>query len=292
VSQVLTDKPTRPLLRYHGGKWRMAPNLIAMFPEHRVYVEPFGGGASVLLQKPRSPAEIYNDLDREIVNVFREMRDNGAALIDKLQFTPFSREEFNLSREPAADALEQARRTIVRSFMGYGTTLTRVNVGNGEVQRTGFRRLRRDSTTTAADWQGLPEAFLAIFERLQGVVIEHMDACAVMQEHDAVDTLFYVDPPYVHSARQAKQGKSKMGYRHELDDAGHRRLAEVLHGLKGMVILSGYRSPLYDELFGDWACSERTAWTINAGERTEVVWRNEAARCAEIDQFLMFGGIA
>jgi DNA adenine methylase len=269
-----TEPPTRPLLRYHGGKWRMAPWLLDLFPAHHTYVEPFGGGASVLLQKPRAKAEIYNDLDREIVNVFAQMRDNGAALIDKLRFTPFARDEFELSREPAVDALEQARRTIVRSFMGYGTTLTRINVGNGEVQRTGFRRLRRDSTTTAADWSGLPDAFLAIFERLQGVIIENRDACEVMIEHDSPATLHYVDPPYVHSTRQAKMGQAKMGYRHEMDDDGHRRLADTLCRLKGMVIVSGYPSALYDDLFDEdvWERRERKAWAINAAERCECIW--------------------
>lgn len=264
--------PTRPLLRYHGGKWRMAPCLIDLFPRHRFYVEPFGGGASVLLQKTRAAAEIYNDLDREIVNVFRVMRDQGVQLIEKLRLTPFARDEFELSREPSVDAVEQARRTIVRSFMGYGTTLTRMNVTDGLVQKTGFRRLRRDSTTVALDWSGLPDAFVAIFERLQGVVIENRDACEVMEEHDSAETLHYVDPPYVHSSRQARDGASKMGYRHELDDDGHRKLAETLNRLDGAVILSGYPSELYDELFAGWQRIERRAWAINAGERCEVIW--------------------
>jgi DNA adenine methylase len=269
---VSMETPTRPIMRYHGGKWRMAPTLIDLFPPHRVYCEPFGGGASVLLQKPRSKAEIYNDLDREIVNVFRVMRDHAGELIAKLELTPFARDEFELSREPADNAVEQARRTIVRSFMSYGTTLTRVNIGDGELQRAGFRCLRRDSTSTAADWSGLPANFTAIARRLQGVILENKDAVDVMVAHDSPDTLHYIDPPYVHASRQAG-GKKPAGYRFELSDDDHRRIAACVHGLKGMVIISGYPSQLYDEeLYVGWERIERQAFTINAGPRTEVIY--------------------
>lgn len=113
--------PRRPVLRYHGGKWRLAPWICAHFPAHRLYVEPFGGAASVLLRKPRSYGEIYNDLDGEIVNVFRVLRDNGHALRAALELTPFAREEFAESYMPHSDPIEQARRTIVRSFQGFGS---------------------------------------------------------------------------------------------------------------------------------------------------------------------------
>ena len=105
---------TRPALRYHGGKWKLAPWLQLFFPAHRVYVEPFGGGASVLLRKPRSYGEVYNDLDAEVVNVFRMLRDRGPELHNLLTLTPFARAEFKLAYETSADPLEQARRTIAR----------------------------------------------------------------------------------------------------------------------------------------------------------------------------------
>jgi len=111
--------PTRPVLRYHGGKWRLASWIISHFPPHRVYVEPFGGAASVLLRKPRSYAEVYNDMDGEIVNVFRVLRDPARAreLERVLRLTPFAREEFELSYIRDEDPIEQARRTIVRAFI-------------------------------------------------------------------------------------------------------------------------------------------------------------------------------
>lgn len=135
-------RPRRPILRYHGGKWLLAEWIISNFPPHRVYVEPFGGAASVLLQKRRTYAEIYNDLDGEVVNLFRVVRDDGLRLRQMLELTPFARDEFKLSYETSDDPIEQARRTVVRSFMGFGS--------NSHNKLTGFRSNSNRSGTTPA----------------------------------------------------------------------------------------------------------------------------------------------
>lgn len=114
-------EPTRPILRYHGGTWILAPWIISHFPAHRVYVEPFGGAASVLLRKERSYGEVYNDLDGEIVNLFRIVREQPRKLMRSLAWTPFSRDEYRAAFDISAEPLEMARRTIVRSFMGFGS---------------------------------------------------------------------------------------------------------------------------------------------------------------------------
>lgn len=236
---LLEPVPRRPLLRWHGGKWLLAPWLLQHFPPHRVYVEPFGGAASVLLRKHRSYAEVYNDLDGEVVNLFRVARDRGHDLCRLLELTPFARAEFADSYADADDELEQARRTVTRSFMGFGS--------NAHNRATGFRsNSNRSGTTPAADWRHYPDALRVTIERLQGVVIENRDANDVMQTHDSQETLHYVDPPYVAATRDAGSD-----YRHEMADADHERLAETLHGLSGAVVLSGYRSALYDQLYGD-----------------------------------------
>lgn len=263
---------TRPLMRYHGGKWRMAEFLIGLFPPHRTYVEPFGGGAGVLLQKPRCAREVYNDLDGEIVNVFRVMRETPEALIRAIELTPYARAEHELSLEPSEEPVEQARRTIARSYMSYGTTFTRRNITDGRLQRTGFRAMRRDATTTAMDWAGLPAAFVAIAERLKGVLIEQRDFAKVIADHDSDETLFYVDPPYVHSTRASTVSRSHLGYAFEMSDEEHRRLAQLLQRVQGIVILSGYRSDLYDELYAGWQQIEHPTFACNAAARTEVVW--------------------
>lgn len=260
--------PTRPLIRYHGGKWLLAPWIIENMPTHRCYVEPFGGGGSVLIRKARSYAEVYNDLDGEVVNLFRVARDRGAELVQQLELTPFARAEFEDSYHPSADPLEQARLTVIRSFMGFGSASV-------SKQITGFRaNSSRSGTTPARDWMNYPEALRLTIQRLQGVVIENRDASECMRQHDAPTTLHYVDPPYVHETRYLKNKTHQ--YRHEMTNADHRDLAEVLHSLVGMVMLSGYHHPMYDELYAGWRRIERAALADGAKPRTEVLWMNDA----------------
>lgn len=261
--------PSRPILRYHGGKFRLAQWILSFFPEHRIYVEPFGGAGSVLLQKPRSYMDVYNDLDAEIVNLFMVARDLGEKLVSAIELTPFSRDEFKLSYEPTNVPVERARRLVVRSFMGHGS--------NSHNRPTGFRRHSRQSGTSPChDWKNYPRALLEIIDRLQGVVIENRDALSLIAEQDHEETLFYLDPPYVFSTRD-----KGTDYKFEMTDQQHFEFAELLHSLNGMVVLSGYGSDLYDkELFKDWFRAERTAMADGARERTEVIWMNAAAQQA------------
>jgi DNA adenine methylase len=266
-SSDLLPVPNRPLLRYHGGKWKMADRIISYFPQHRIYVEPYGGAGSVLLQKPRCYAEIYNDLDGEIVNLFRMVRERGNELAEKLKATPFSRVEYRLSFEVSEDPMEQARRTVIRSFMGFGSNSLCRNI------QSGFRsNSNRSGTTAAHDWQNYPHELHAIIKRLGGVVIENRDALEVMLRHDTEECLHYCDPPYVHETRSAAMHGAH-GYSHEMTDDDHRKMAAVLNELKGMVIVSGYACSLYDdELFADWRRVEWNALADGARERTEVLW--------------------
>lgn len=270
------SEPSRPLLRWHGGKWLLAPWIIGHFPPHRIYVEPFGGAASVLLRKPRAYAEVYNDLDSELVNLFRVLRSQDAPrLVEQLRLTPFARDEFLAAYQPCEEPIEQARRMIVRSFMGFGAT-------GATGHLTGFRsNSNRSGTTPAHDWGNYADLLPDIVARLAGVVIENRDALVVMATHDGPDTLHYVDPPYVHATRSlANPHCAKHRYRHELDDAAQARLLEALRGLSGMVVLSGYPHPLYDEALTGWSRVERAALADGARERTEVLWINPAAATA------------
>lgn len=265
----------RPVLRYHGGKWKLAPWIISHFPEHRVYVEPFGGGASVLMRKDRSYAEVYNDKWSEVVRVFRILRDPEKAkrLEQLIKLTPFAREEFDLANFDyiqECDELEAARLTVFRSFAGFGSAST-----NGKFS-TGFRaNSNRSGTTPAHDWMNYPDHIRAYVERLSGVIVENRDAVDVIEQHDSPRTLFYVDPPYPHSTRNMQRGNA--AYECEMSDQDHRNLSEVLRGVQGMVILSGYRCEMYDELYADWKYEERKHFADGARPRTEVVWMNAAA---------------
>jgi DNA adenine methylase len=271
----LSVAPSRPLLRWHGGKWILGPWIISHLPAHRVYVEPFGGAASVLLRKPRSYAEIYNDLDGEVVNLFQVARDRGDELLRALQLTPFSRHEFRLSYEPHVDPVEWARRTVARSFMGFGS--------NSHNKATGFRaNSNRSGTTPAHDWRNYPDSFVRVVERLRGVCIENRAAVDVMRAHDGPDTVHYVDPPYVPETRDAGGD-----YRYEMTIADHCDLAMCLHGLKGAVVLSGYRSDLYDNLYSDWRRVERSSLADGARPRVEVLWFSP--QCPDADLFAAGG---
>lgn len=273
-------KPTRPVLRWHGGKWKLADWIIGHFPPHRVYTEAFGGAASVLLLKPRAYCEVYNDLDDWAVTLFQVLRDPAQAerLIDLLKLTPFARKEFDVGRllgEAEGDPVELCRRLIIRSFMGFGS-----NAHNG--RSTGFRaNSNRSGTTPAHDWVNYADAMPLICERLRGIVIEHRPADQVMRAHDGQETLHYVDPPYLPETRSPanKYDLKYRMYRHELDRGGHAQLLSVLQSLEGMVVLSGYPSELYDDTLKDWRRVTTEAHADGARPRTEVLWLNPA--CAE-----------
>lgn len=272
--------PSRPALRWHGGKWLLAPWIIAQFPKHEVYVEPFGGAASVLLRKPRSYAEVYNDLDGQVVNMFRVLQDEAAEarLIELLNVTPFARAEFELAYEVSTDPVEEARRLIIRSFMGFGSD------GHNRQQKTGFRAgSNRSGTTPAHDWLNYPDSLRAVAARFRGCIVEQRPAIAVMAQHDSPATLHYVDPPYLPSTRSSKSrrgGGKYHAYAHELSNDDHAELLAFLRTLSGMVVLSGYPSKLYDDALTGWIRIERNALADGARPRTEVLWLNPAAAAA------------
>jgi DNA adenine methylase len=270
--------PTRPVLRWHGGKWKLAPWIIAHFPPHRVYVEPFGGGGSVLLRKERSYAEVYNDLDEDVVNLFRVLRDDALAarLITELTVTPFARLEFEGSYVPSDEPVERARRLVIRSFMGFASNGHNVN------RKTGFRHnSNRSGTTPARDWANYPEQLERIVHRLRGVVVDCRNASEVMSAHDGLQTLHYVDPPYLAETRSlANPYDLEYGggmYAHELTDDEHLALLAHLKTLAGMVVLSGYPAPLYDDALTGWHRVERAAHADGARDRVEVLWINRRA---------------
>lgn len=282
---------TRPPVRWHGGKFAMAHRIAAFFPRHRGYTEAFGGGAGILLQKPRAREECYNDLDDDIVGLFRVLQDPAgeARLIKLLRTTPFARREFEIAYDPTDDQIERARRLVIRSFMGFGSNAH--SLTNRGHQSTGFRsKSNRSGTTPAQDWWHLPDCLPAVAERMRGVVIEHRDALIVLERHDGPEVLHYVDPPYMHDTR-ATFKSGKQAYRHELDWGGHVRLLALLQQLDGMIALSGYAHPLYDDTLRNWRREEIAAYADGARPRTEVLWLSPkcaAALDAERSQRTLF----
>jgi DNA adenine methylase len=267
---------SRPALRWHGGKWVLAPWIIRHFAPHRVYVEPFGGAASILLRKEPAYAEIYNDVDDGVVNLFRVLRQPETAeqLMCALRLTPFARAEWEASYEVSAEPVEEARRLVVRSYMGFAST------GSNRAVKTGFRGCSsRDGGTAAHDWANYPDACQAIADRMRGVIIENRAGIDIMRQHDGADTLHYVDPPYLPEVRSAKArrgGERYHVYAHELTVEDHEQLLAALKQLRGMVVLSGYPAPRYDRALSDWLRIERPAMADGARPRVEVLWINPA----------------
>ena len=254
---------TRPALRYFGGKFLLADWINSNLPQHRVYVEPFGGAASVLLSKARAHAEIYNDMDGEIARFFQVLRNPVLAveLERQLKLTPFSRDELVIAQESTNDPVEEARRLVIRAFQGFGPP----------TRKSGFRASsNRSGTTPAHDWVNYPEQIKFFTERLSAVVIENKEATDVMAAHDSKETLHYVDPPYISDTRV-----SKKEYRFEMTDEQHLYLINFLKDLKGMVILSGYDHELYDSL--GWKSLKKQTTTNTAKIRVETLWFNERA---------------
>ncbi|MEK9497115.1 DNA adenine methylase [Photorhabdus sp. P32] len=249
-----------PAIRYHGGKFRLASWVIKHFPQHTHYVEPFGGAASVLLRKERSYAEIYNDLDDDVVNFFRVIRDEDTRqqLIERMLLTPYSRTEFLCSYEPIDDVIEKARRLVVRATMGFGSA-------GATKGTTGFRLdTKRSSATAQHLWARMPDNIAAVGQRFEGVLVENRDAILCMEDHDAVTTLHYIDPPYL----PEKRILTSKYYRHEMDNQQHENLLMAINKLQGMVVISGYDSDMYNDCLIGWR--KETKQSAAAGKKGSV----------------------
>lgn len=252
----------------------MAKKIVSLMHEHHCYVEPFGGAANVLLNKPPSPIEVYNDLNDEIVNFFRVLRERRDELLALLRLTPYARAEFVRCLEPSDDPLEQARRTYVKQRMGYSAIQT-LTPGNWKCSKTVTSGGKAKAVN--AFYTGI-DNLDAIVERFRRVQIECLPATDVIKRYDGPDTLFYIDPPY---AMESRNGNGRV-YTLEMTDEEHEELASLLHSIKGKALISGYDCPLYSRLYANWDRVEfnTVAWARRkeGGEkrtgRTEVIWAN------------------
>lgn len=263
---------------WYGGKYSHLNWLLPLLPRAPHYCEPFGGSAAVLVNREPSPVETYNDIDGQVVNFFRVLRDQKEALIEAIGLTPFSKEEFRRAvdePEEKLSELERARRFFIRA--------RQVRTGLAQTASEGrwahcVLTSRAGMAGAVSRWLGSVEGLAEIAQRLLRVQIENDAAIQVIRRYDSPDTLFYCDPPYVHASRADTNA-----YAFEMSDAEHRELAEVLHQVQGKVALSGYHCELMDELYGDWtwtaaptkkAHSTNTGASNNKQDRTEILWVN------------------
>jgi DNA adenine methylase len=264
---------------WFGGKQALVPTLLELLPPHEVYVEVFGGAAALLFSKRPSRIEVYNDVDSGLVTFFRVLRDSRRAreLQRLLALTPYAREEWQeckVSWASAATDVEMARRWFVLVQMSYAG---RIGPG-GTREGSGWRYTKTISHNPAATYRSAIAALSHFTARLAAVQIEHGDFARVMAAYDSPATLFYLDPPYLLSTRRGG------GYTHELTDADHVRLLDTAQRLSGKVIISGYRSALYDERLAAWhrvevrqPCAATRTARHARDARVECLWLSPTA---------------
>ncbi len=256
---------------WYGGKFSHLDFLLPMIPQDAThFCDVFGGSAAVMLNVHPYQVETYNDLDSELVNFFETLRNQGPRLIKAIGLTPFSREELvqACTSERGLSKLERARRFYIRA--------RQTRTGLAQTSSEGrwahcVLTSRAGMSGAVSRWLGSVEGLSEIVQRLQRVQIENAPAIEVIQRYDTPETVFYVDPPYVHSARG-----DASAYGYEMTDADHEVLAEVLNRVRGRVVLSGYRTDLYDRLYRRWHrvdAEERNCPSVRKPRR-ESVWLN------------------
>jgi DNA adenine methylase len=266
-------KRRRIVFGWYGGKFSHLEWLLPMLPTCHHYCEPFAGSGAVLLNRESSPIETYNDIDGDVVNFFRVLRDRHEELVRAIALTPFSREEYHQAIYGGTNGVsdvERARRFYIKARQTRTGLAQTASLGRWanckDTSRAGM-------SGVVSRWLGGVDALDDIVRRLIRVQIENRPAVDVIHLYDSSRTLFYCDPPYLHATR----GDAK-AYGFEMDEEQHREFAEAVNACKGMVAVSGYDHPLMDELFkpGRWLKTQGTDKTIHStkGKRSEVLWTN------------------
>jgi DNA adenine methylase len=268
VSQAVETARLAPILRYAGGKHKLAPWIISHMPAHRAYVEPFCGSCAVLLAKRPVSHEMINDRNGDVVNLFRVVREQPEALCAAISLTPYARDEFRASHEipDDADPVERARLFLVRVWFAHGGKL-----GTAAGWRMG-RVARKPSDSMPAAWDRLPDRVWEVVGRLKQVHIENRDFREVLPMYLRSEALIYADPPYVRSTLG-----SDRHYTVDMTDADHLELLDLLDAHPGPVLLSGYSSPLYDDRLAHWTRLDVQVNAYRSSLRTESLWLNAVA---------------
>lgn len=260
---------TDAVLRYPGSKWNLADRLARLIPEHHSYVEPYFGSGAVFFRKAPSAIETINDLDSDVVNLFRCIQKDSGRLARLVMTTPYAREEYERQfggtpRELYASDFQRAAGFLVKCWQGHGFRTDGSKVGwKRDVQG-------REKAYAMWDWYRLPERILETAERLRKVQIEHRPALEVIRDFNYPNVFIYLDPPYLLGARSG----GRKQYRHEMTDADHEEMLETARGSRAMVMLSGYESELYDNHLKGWRKANLRGYAQGGKERREAVWMN------------------
>lgn len=257
------------IIRYPGSKWNLAEWIISHFPdcyEKMVYLEPFVGSGAVFFNKIPGAVETINDLNGDIVNLFRVLRENPEELVRVLSLTPYSREEYNKSFEPCEDPIEKARRYMIKTNQAFGAKTN---------YKSGWRNHKQMKIGgTACRWNGITQSVFVAAERLKGdtthlVQIENMNAFQLIERYNNPDVLMYLDPPYVRTSR-----KSGRLYVHEMTDDEQIRLLNLITQSRAKIVISGYDSKLYNERLNGWKKFHSMSRTTSTAMADEYIWLN------------------
>jgi DNA adenine methylase len=260
-----------PVLKYPGSKWKIVEWIISYIPaDHTTYLEPFFGSGAVFFNKHQSQVETINDIDGNIVNLFKVIRENPEELSRLVEFTPWSRDEYMNILTSATDPdsfvksgneLEDARRFLIRCWMAFSGSTSDRSGWASDVRG-------RQYSSIAKRWKRVPEQILLITERLKHTQIENQPALKIIERYRSPEVCIYADPPYVRSTRNSRM------YKNEMTDQDHMELLQVLKQHPGPVILSGYDSDLYNNELDGWIQKRTQGVAMGYKERTEVIWLN------------------
>ena len=250
------------IMKYPGSKWKVAEWIVNHFPPHKVYCEPYFGSGGVFFTKQPSYIETINDINGDVVNLFKVCRERPAELAAAIAMTPFARDEYVNCYEITGDDVERARRTLVRHHQSFGTTNSNKNSWrNGQTA---------NSPRCAAVWKQLPQIILDVCDRLKDAQIENVDALQLIERYNDADTLLYLDPPYLQNIRKRNM------YACEMTDKQHIELLELILKRKSKVIISAYDNELYNEYLKGWYTAEKNTVAQAGKHRVEKIHMNYA----------------
>lgn len=260
------------ILKYPGAKNRIANWICEFIPAHQVYVEPYFGSGAVFFNKMPTKIETLNDLDDNVVNYFRVMREHPEKLAQILSLTPYSRTEYEKSYIVCDDDsdMEKARKFAVRCWMGFGCT--RYKNGFRSSQQTNSPRITKA-------WREFPDRIISAGDRLMNAQIENLPAIELIKRYNTHDVFIYADPPYLSGTRKGYL------YKHEMTDKDHVLLLEALLEHPGKILLSGYDNDMYNNMLYKWNKVQRKTQAEHGLVRTETLWMNYEIGQVELKLF-------
>ncbi len=244
--------------------------MVELIPEHHSYVEPFFGSGAVLFNKPVSAIETVNDLDSDVVNLFRCIQKDSERLARLVMTTPFSREEYERQFEGCTSTLyasnfQRAAGFLIKCWQGHGFRTNGYKVGwKNDV-------VGREKAYALWNWYRLPDWIIDITERLRKVQIENRPALEVIERFNYSQVFMYLDPPYMLCTRSGKQ------YMHEMTDAEHEELLQMITQSRAKIMISGYETDMYNDYLSGWEKRQFSSCAEHGKPRIETVWMNYKA---------------